>query len=152
MCILLGLKEVTKCFNRSQFYIAFAPANSQLGDSLRTVGSTKIDVGPTHFKLSVAASGVDSNNAVVMGAEQKSTMRPKDESLLNELKRVNLEFLYDKFHGAGINYDIVWNLDDEMLQEAGLTKIEHLRYHNAKAKEYGMSEYLNNHMDMSKYI
>ena len=116
------------------------------------MGSTKIDVGPTHFTSSVAALGVDSNNTVGIGAQDKSTKKPKDESLLNELKRVNLEFLYDKFHAAGINYDIVWNLDDEMLQEAGLTKIEHLRYHNAKAKEYGMSDYLNNHMDMSKYI
>ena len=116
------------------------------------MGSTKIDVGPTNFKPSVAVLGVDSHNTVVIGPDDKSTKTPKDESLLNELKRVNLEFLYDKFHGAGINYDIVWNLDDEMLQEAGLTKIEHLRYHNAKAKEYGMSEYLNNHMDMSKFI
>ena len=116
------------------------------------MGSTKIDVGPTNFKPSVAALGVDSNNTVVIGSQDKSTKTPKDETLLKELKRVNLEFLYDKFHGAEINYDIVWNLDDEMLQEAGLTKIEHLRYHNAKAKEYGKSEYLNDHMDMAKYI
>ena len=113
---------------------------------MRTVGSTKIDVGQQHFEISNAALDVDSNNTVAIEAENKSTHGPRDDILFNELKRVNLEILYDKFHQAGINYDIVWALNDEMLQESGLTKIEQLRYQSAKAKEYGIEMMYNGHL------
>ena len=54
--------------------------------------------------------------------------------LMNELKQVNLDVLYDKFHFAAVTSDIVWDLDDDILQEIGLTKLEQLKYRKAKAK------------------
>ena len=54
--------------------------------------------------------------------------------LMNELKQVNLDVLYDKFHLAGVTSEIVWDLDDDILQEIGLTKLEQLKYRKAKEK------------------
>ena len=59
---------------------------------------------------------------------------------MGELKRYNLEFLYDKFHKAGvISIDNIWTLDDDMLKRIGLTKIEQFRYKKAleKFKQHG---------------
>ena len=47
--------------------------------------------------------------------------------LMAELKKFNLEFLYDKFCNAKITSDIIWILDEEMLEDIDLTKIEQLR-------------------------
>ena len=54
--------------------------------------------------------------------------------LMNELKQVNLDVLYDKFHFAAVTLDIIWDLDDDILQEIGLTKLEQLKYRKAKEK------------------
>ena len=54
--------------------------------------------------------------------------------LLNELKASKLDLLYEKFHSAGITSDIIWELDDDILYECGLTKIENLRYKKAAVK------------------
>ena len=54
--------------------------------------------------------------------------------LLGALKVFKLEILYEKFHGAGITSDIIWDLDDDILKDCELTKIEKLRYQKAAAK------------------
>ena len=71
-------------------------------------------------------------------------MPQKDSSwLMGELKRYNLEFLYDKFHQAGgIGEDNIWTLDDDLLKRIGLTKIEQFRYKKAleKFKQHGSND------------
>ena len=42
--------------------------------------------------------------------------------------------LYPKFAKANVKADIVWNLNNEMLDEAGLSKIEKLQYRRTQAK------------------
>ena len=64
----------------------------------------------------------------------------EDNVLLEELKVFKLEILYEKFHGAGITSDIIWELDDDILNDCELTKIEKLRYQKAAAK---FKEFLN---------
>lgn len=54
--------------------------------------------------------------------------------LMDELKTLKLDILYEKFHGAGITSDIVWDLDEDILKECDLTKVEKLRYQKAAAK------------------
>ena len=60
--------------------------------------------------------------------------------LMDELKTLKLDILYEKFHGAGITSDIIWDLDDDILKDCELTKIEKLRYQKAAAK---FKEFLN---------
>ena len=71
-------------------------------------------------------------------------MPQKDSSwLMGELKRYNLEFLYDKFHKAGgIGVDNIWTLDDDLLKLIGLTKIEQFRYKKVleKFKQHGSND------------
>lgn len=71
-------------------------------------------------------------------------MPQKDSSwLMGELKRYNLEFLYDKFHKAGgIVVDNIWTLDDDLLKLIGLTKIEQFRYKKVleKFKQHGSND------------
>ena len=57
-----------------------------------------------------------------------------DEMLMTELREFNLEQLYDKFHEAKITTDIIWILDEEMLEDVGLTKFEQLKYRQALEK------------------
>ena len=63
--------------------------------------------------------------------------------LMGELKRYNLEFLYEKFHKAGgIGVDNIWTLDDDLLKLIGLTKIEQFRYKKVleKFKQHGSND------------
>ena len=55
----------------------------------------------------------------------------RDEMLMAELKKFNLDVLYDKFCKAKITSDIIWILDEEMLEDIHLTKIEQLKYKQA---------------------
>ena len=57
-----------------------------------------------------------------------------DNMLMEELKAFNLEILYVKFHEAAVTSDIVWDLDDDILHECNLTKVEILRYQKAVKK------------------
>ena len=62
------------------------PANLQPGNSLRTVGSSKIEMGPEHLTISFTGSEADSDNTVAIGAEDTSTRRPRDDLLRNRSK------------------------------------------------------------------
>ena len=53
---------------------------------------------------------------------------------MGELKRYNLESLYEKFKRLEITLDNIWTLDDDMLHLIGLTKIEQLKYKQALQK------------------
>ena len=64
----------------------------------------------------------------------KHSIMPMDEMLMTELKKFNLEPLYDKFHEAKITSDIIWILDEEMLEEIGLTTFEKSQYKQALEK------------------
>ena len=64
----------------------------------------------------------------------KHSIMHVDEMLMIELKKFNLEPLYDKFRAAKITSDIIWMLDEEMLEDIGLTKIEKLKYKQAIQK------------------
>ena len=81
---------------------------------------------PISFKFS---------NAYAVGSDIKSSHKMSENTMLmNELKQVNLDVLYDKFHLAAVTSDIVWELNDDILQEIGLTKLEQLKYRKAKEK------------------
>ena len=64
----------------------------------------------------------------------KHSIMPMDEMLMTELKKFNLEPFYDKFREAKITSDSIWILDEEMLEDIGLTKIEQLKYKQALQK------------------
>ena len=74
-------------------------------------------------------SGVSSN--VNDPGKKISSTRHEDNMLMNELKSFNLEVLYEKFCGAGITSDIVWDLNDDILKDCNLTNIEKLKYQKA---------------------
>ena len=61
---------------------------------------------------------------------------------MNELKRYNLEFLYEKLKPVEITPDNIWTLDDDMLHRIGLTKIEQFRYKKVleKFKQHGSND------------
>ena len=48
------------------------------------------------------------------------------------LQKHGLVSLYSKFVEAGVDEEILWELDDEFLNEAGLTAVQKLRYRRAK--------------------
>ena len=50
-----------------------------------------------------------------------------------ELKMWEIDDLYGKFNEAGVTDNIIWDLDDEMLEDCKLTRIEKLRYQKAAA-------------------
>ena len=64
----------------------------------------------------------------------KHSIMPMDEMLMTELKKFNLQLLYDKFREGKITSDIIWYLDEDILKECDLTKVEKLRYQKAAAK------------------
>ena len=53
------------------------------------------------------------------------------------LAKHGLISLYSKFVEAGVDEEILWDLDDEFLQEAGLTAVQKLRYRRARERLYG---------------
>ena len=53
------------------------------------------------------------------------------------LAKHGLISLYSKFVEAGVDEEILWELDDEFLKEAGLTAVQKLRYRRAKERLYG---------------
>ena len=56
----------------------------------------------------------------------------KRRDFKNLLDKHGLKSLYSKFAKAGVDQQILWDLDDELLDEARLRGIEKLRYMNAK--------------------
>ena len=60
--------------------------------------------------------------------------RSSEPTVLLVLKSYEISHLFDKFCEANITHDVIWDLDDDMLDEAKLTKIEKLQYQKAKAK------------------
>ena len=68
------------------------------------------------------------------GSNNKNNKPDLDESLMNtELKMWEIDDLYGKFNEAGVTDNIIWDLDDEMLEDCKLTRIEKLRYQKAAA-------------------
>ena len=53
------------------------------------------------------------------------------------LQKHGLVSLYSKFVEAGVDEEILWELDDEFLNEAGLTAVQKLKYRRAKERLYG---------------
>ena len=54
--------------------------------------------------------------------------------LQNVLREHKLLCLFPKFYKAGVDKEILWELDDTMLDEASLTTIEKTKYGKAKIK------------------
>ena len=50
------------------------------------------------------------------------------------LEKYKLTSLLPKLSRAGVDEEILWELDDNMLDEAGLTMIEKAKYRRAKLK------------------
>ena len=68
------------------------------------------------------------------GSINKNNKPDLDESLMyTELKMWEIDDLYGKFNEAGVTDNIIWDLDDEMLEDCKLTRIEKLRYQKAAA-------------------
>jgi len=57
-----------------------------------------------------------------------------DVELRDELIEFNVQSLFEKFNENGVTVEILWHLDNEMLQDIGLTSIEKLKYSKAKEK------------------
>ena len=55
------------------------------------------------------------------------------------LKSYNILHLYEKFCDSYVTPDVIWELDEDMLDEAKLNKTEKLQYQ--KAKEKAQKEY-----------
>ena len=55
-----------------------------------------------------------------------------DVELRDELTEFNIQSLFEKFSKKVVTVEILWDLDDEMLQDIGLTSIEKLKYNKAK--------------------
>ena len=65
------------------------------------------------------------------GSNNKNNRPDLDNVLMTELEKWIIDDLYGKFHEAGVTYNIIWDLDDDMLEDCKLTKIEKLRYQKA---------------------
>lgn len=63
-----------------------------------------------------------------------SSMIIKDHELSDELTDFNIQSLYEKFYEKGVTIDIIWELNDELVKEIGLTQLEALKYTKAKQK------------------
>ena len=63
-----------------------------------------------------------------------STDNEIDIQLQKVLGKYNLTSLLPKLSKAGVDEDILWELDDNMLDEAGLTMIEKAKYRKTKQK------------------
>ena len=61
--------------------------------------------------------------------------------LMDKLREFKLEVLYEKFHQAGVTPDIIWVLDDDILRDCQLTKIEKLRYKTAAANFQALKQF-----------
>ena len=55
-----------------------------------------------------------------------------DQELQDELTEFNIQSLFEKFNKKAVTVEILWDLDDKMLQDIGLTSIEKLKYNKAK--------------------
>ena len=88
-------------------------------DMLKVIGLTKIE----QLQYKKALEKFNKHNIMHM-----------DEKLMTELKKFNLALLYDKFHEAKITTDIIWILDEEMLEDIGLTTFQKLKYRQALEK------------------
>ena len=58
----------------------------------------------------------------------------KDHELSDELTDFNIQSLYEKLYEKGVTIDIIWELNDELVKEIGLTQLEALKYTKAKQK------------------
>ena len=70
----------------------------------------------------------------------------EDPVLFEVLKELNIDQLYSKFHNASVNTSILWELDDEALQECGLSKVEKLLY--KKAGEINLKKLTNSNQTL----
>ncbi len=61
-------------------------------------------------------------------------LSPANSELLKLLEKCNLMSLAPKFQKHDVTVDIIWDLDDDMLSELNLTKIEKLKYTTARKK------------------
>ena len=62
------------------------------------------------------------------------TLEPKPQNPIY-LTKFNIQSLYDKFYKKQVTIDIVWDLNNEMLEDIGLTSLEKLKYAKAKEKQ-----------------
>ena len=76
----------------------------------------------------------DDNEISYGGNALCSSMILKDHELSDELKDFNIQSLYEKLYEKGVTIDILWELNDELLKEIGLTQLESLKYTKAKEK------------------
>ena len=58
----------------------------------------------------------------------------EDSDFKRLLQSCGLISLHSKFAKAGVDKDVLWDLDDDLLDEAKLTGIEKLKYKKAKEK------------------
>ena len=58
----------------------------------------------------------------------------EDQELSDELTDFKIQSLYEKLYEKGVTIDILWELNDELLKEIGLTQLESLKYTKAKEK------------------
>ena len=56
----------------------------------------------------------------------------QNKELLDVLTDSKIPQLYPKMVAANISADILWNLNDQLLQDCGMSGVEKLRYERAK--------------------
>ena len=71
-----------------------------------------------------------------MNSTGNSTADDEHAELQKVMKSTGISTLYEKFRDAGITVDIIWKLEDSMLDdELKLSGIEKLKYSTAKEKQ-----------------
>ena len=69
-------------------------------------------------------------------SDQQGEIGGEATQLLELLERCNLSSMAHKFQENGVTFDIIWDLNDEVLSELKLSKVERMKYNKAK-KSYG---------------
>ena len=77
---------------------------------------------------------VDDEDVTYGGNALCTSMSKRDTELADELTEFNIQSLYDKFYKKEVTVDIVWDLNDQLLEDIGLTPLEKLKYTKAKEK------------------
>ena len=56
----------------------------------------------------------------------------RNNELLDTLKWWKMEHLYRKFRSQNVTIGVLWELDDDMLKDCKLNRVEKLQYNKAK--------------------
>ena len=81
-------------------------------------------------------SGIFVSYRPILDETDKTSNSPmandQDQELCDLLKKFHLNSLYDKLHSSGVTTEIIWDLEEDTIDEIGMNKVERQRYKKAK--------------------